>query len=73
MTSVDSAFFYRKFSYIIVIFDPVVAPICHRNLRRQTIYRWIRLDETYLLVELYFEICVLFMELQSFENPCVKS
>jgi hypothetical protein len=50
------------------IFNPVKAPICHRNLYRQPVYRLTRLDKMHLLVELFFETCVFYIELQSFEK-----
>jgi hypothetical protein len=55
------------------IFNPVVAPICYRNLHRQPVYHSTRLAETCLLVELYFETCVFSIELKSFEKALCYS
>jgi hypothetical protein len=56
------------FSNVNSIFNPVVATICCRNLHRQPISHSTRLDDTRLLVELYIETRVFFIELQSFEK-----
>ncbi len=56
------------FSNFNFIFNPVVAPICRRNLHREPVYHLTRLGKTCLLVELYFVTCVFSIELQSFEK-----
>jgi hypothetical protein len=57
--------FFSNFNFI---FNPVIAPTCHRNLHRQPLYHLTHHDKMRLLVELYFEMCVFFIELQSFEK-----
>ena len=54
-----------------IIFNLDVGPICCRNFHRQPLHQSTRLVEKLLLVELVFEVCVISMELQSFENPYV--
>ncbi len=56
------------FSNFNIIINPVVAPICCRNLHRQPIYHSTHLDKIRLLVESYFETRVFSIELQSFEK-----
>jgi hypothetical protein len=69
MTMVSSVFLVLGiFSNFNFIFNPVVAPIHYRNLHRQPVYHSMRLDETRLLVELYFETCVFSIEVKWFEK-----
>jgi hypothetical protein len=69
MTMVSSVFLVLGiFSNFNFICNPVIAPICCRNLHRQPVYNLMHHDKMCLLVELYFETCVFSIELQSFEK-----
>ena len=49
-------------------FNLVVAPTCCRNLHRQLLHQSTRHVKMLLLIELVFEICVISIELLSFEK-----